>query len=269
MKIEDKSVDSVLLLSPPEDWSMITKVMKPGAHLLLLSSVKEHHMGTIAAEDAGLEIRDTLAWVFSDQSNDTAIQLIAMARKPLQGTVAENTLKYGTGGINIDKCRVLTNDKLGGGRLSGPTSMKNTCGGSEWDRPWMNDEDLREGYALKMEEKVALAEKLGRWPANLILQDCLVVREMFPQSVSIASKRGGAKNKAGYKEGSGGGFSGEEPYECGYNDSGNAARFFYSAPCLNDLCSYLIKLVTPLSGTILTDCDTATLPSNYNYVTKC
>jgi len=31
---------------------------------------------------------------------------IVMARKPLDGTVAQNILKYGVGGINIDKCRV-------------------------------------------------------------------------------------------------------------------------------------------------------------------
>ena len=31
---------------------------------------------------------------------------ICVARKPLIGTVAENVLKYGTGGINIDGCRV-------------------------------------------------------------------------------------------------------------------------------------------------------------------
>ena len=40
-----------------------------------------------------------------------------MARKPLaEKTVAENCLKYGTGGINIDGCRVGTgDDRVGGG----------------------------------------------------------------------------------------------------------------------------------------------------------
>ena len=38
---------------------------------------------------------------------------ICLARKPLsEGTVAENVLKWGTGGINIDGCRVEGDEKL-------------------------------------------------------------------------------------------------------------------------------------------------------------
>lgn len=99
------------------------------------------------------------------------MRIIHVLRKPLsEGTVAANTLKHGTGGINIDASRIGTTDSLGGGRLSGPTRMDQTCGGNEWDRPWMNDPSLREGYAKATAEKVAKAEKMGRWPANVILQ---------------------------------------------------------------------------------------------------
>jgi site-specific DNA-methyltransferase (adenine-specific) len=34
-----------------------------------------------------------------------------MARKPVEGTVAENVLKHGTGGINIDGCRIESEDR--------------------------------------------------------------------------------------------------------------------------------------------------------------
>ena len=37
---------------------------------------------------------------------------IIVARKPLDGTDAKNCLKYGVGGINIDECRVETQDKI-------------------------------------------------------------------------------------------------------------------------------------------------------------
>lgn len=41
-----------------------------------------------------------------------------MARKPLsEKTVAENVLKWGTGGINIDECRIETIDNLNGGAV--------------------------------------------------------------------------------------------------------------------------------------------------------
>ena len=35
-----------------------------------------------------------------------ALEPITMARKPFKGTVANNVLKNGVGGINIDGCRV-------------------------------------------------------------------------------------------------------------------------------------------------------------------
>ena len=39
---------------------------------------------------------------------------VVMARKPLEGTVAENVLKQDTGGINIDECRIeLSEGELG------------------------------------------------------------------------------------------------------------------------------------------------------------
>lgn len=76
-----------------------------------------------------------------------AMEPITVARKPLEGTVAANVLKHGTGAINIDACRVGTD----GG----------TCRHGKADKP--NDagwENMR-GHGI-----ATLA--LGRWPANLI-----------------------------------------------------------------------------------------------------
>jgi site-specific DNA-methyltransferase (adenine-specific) len=45
-----------------------------------------------------------------------AMEPIVLARKPLaEDTVAANVLKYRTGGINVDGCRVETTDNLNGG----------------------------------------------------------------------------------------------------------------------------------------------------------
>jgi hypothetical protein len=55
-----------------------------------------------------------------------AYEPIIIARKPLEGTVAANVLKYGTGGINIDGCRVGTEDNLSGGAYA---ENKNKIGG--------------------------------------------------------------------------------------------------------------------------------------------
>src|SRR5699024_5134875 len=47
-----------------------------------------------------------------------AIEPIILARKPLDGTVANNVLAHGVGGLNIDACRVATEDDLNGGGYS-------------------------------------------------------------------------------------------------------------------------------------------------------
>lgn len=73
---------------------------------------------------------------------------ICMARKPLEGTVAKNVLEHGTGGLNIDGCRVGTTDK---------TRRNNT--GKDGDRT-----DWRYG-----KDPFLTGSDQGRWPANVIL----------------------------------------------------------------------------------------------------
>jgi len=78
---------------------------------------------------------------------------ICMARKPLsEKTVAENVLKYGAGGINIDESRVGTDEELG--RTNNPS-------------------DARPIHQLNSlsKEKITIdnSNGLGRFPANLIL----------------------------------------------------------------------------------------------------
>ena len=77
--------------------------------------------------------------------------VITVARKPLNGTVANNALKYGTGGINIDACRVGMNRP--------PTDTRTF---KAWRRA--------EGRTDLQEPKPDLRTNVGRFPANLILQ---------------------------------------------------------------------------------------------------
>jgi DNA modification methylase len=81
-----------------------------------------------------------------------ALEPITMARKPLAGTVAANVLEYGTGGINVDGCRVAG---------AGPSGLK----------PYTRS-TTPEVYALGMAKagrKVTYTDNpQGRWPANLI-----------------------------------------------------------------------------------------------------
>lgn len=237
-----KTIDSALFLSAPNEWGDVILAMKPGAHLLLISPIKEHHTHTIRAEDSGLEVRDTIAYVFANGENgDTTMQLIAMARKPLDGTVAENVLRWGVGGLSIDKCRIDVNgEDLARDNKPGDNGWKNSSGG-------------RNQAAIRRDEGLS---PQGRWPANLILQDCSAVSKMFP------STHGAGNIKNSYDDPDRE-YSTNSVYQGKFNhlihnpnyhgnSGGSTARFFYSAPTLNNLIEYLLKLITPPGGTILT-----------------
>ena len=125
---------------------------------------------------------------------------ICMARKPFSGTVAENCLKYGTGGINIDESRVESNEKIETGR-AGRTS------GSTFNA------------SIGEKQK----EHTGRFPANLIHDGSDEVVGLFPQTTTHGVKTqfiGDASKKINIGGGN------VTPYE---TNSGSAARFFYCA----------------------------------------
>ncbi len=116
-----------------EMWAEVLRVLKPGGHLLSFGGTRTQHRMVCAIEDAGFEIRDQIQWVYGtgfpksrNISKDlgttdwdgwgTALkpaqEPICVARKPVdEKTVAANVVKYGTGAINIDGCRIpLGND---------------------------------------------------------------------------------------------------------------------------------------------------------------
>ena len=96
---------------------------------------------------------------------------IVMARKPFKGSVAENVLEHGTGGINIDGCRVGTDDNLSGGsgRIGGFAGK--TQGG-------------------ELSDYKVLGNEQGRFPANVMHDGSEEVLEIFPQTKSGSIKEG-------------------------------------------------------------------------------
>ncbi len=61
------------------------------------------HIGTkVSREPITEEARKWNGW---ETQLAPGAELICMARKPLEGTVARNVLKYGTGALNVDACR--------------------------------------------------------------------------------------------------------------------------------------------------------------------
>lgn len=144
-----------------------------------------------------------------------ALEPITVARKPLSGTVAENVLKYGTGGINVDACRVACDPS----DFGNPTRFQSARKGADsWDRQdkGMFDAGRRGGWAN--------GAPSGRWPANLIHDGSEEVVGLFPQTGK--SRDGGV---AGWQDKYVGG--NYTPIASpGYRDNGgSAARFFYCA----------------------------------------
>jgi site-specific DNA-methyltransferase (adenine-specific) len=128
---------------------------------------------------------------------------ICVARKPLsEKTVADNVLKWGTGGINIDGCRIPTTDAFGGGSKATSGFAK----GYEHD-----------GWVPGSED--------GRFPANVILDE---------EAGEVLDEQSGITDYSKKKDGRPGGktFGGSDMKATeGYwpKDKGGASRFFYCA----------------------------------------
>lgn len=234
-------------------WNDVYARLKPGAHLIALMTPITYHRVACSIEDAGFEIRDQIAWI---HDGDTSIQpawlSCVMARKPLEGTVAETVLTYGTGALNIDACRIPTTDKLGGGAEKQTTADQK--GNDGWTRPWMDDEHAREAHAERIRQNVARAEALGRFPANVIHDGSEIVETAF---ASFGEKGGGdkrgtcsGKRPAGF--GNVGWDTGDgEPNARVYSDSGTIARFFFKARTKAELMTYFSRMIIPETGKLL------------------
>jgi site-specific DNA-methyltransferase (adenine-specific) len=317
-------------------------VLKPGGHLLSFGGTRTYHRVAVAIEDAGFELRDSIAWLYGsgfpksldvskaidkaagaerektesgstncpDFPNDCqghpnangslgggvmrhaqptapatieaqqwqgwgtalkpAFEPVIVARKPIEATVANNVLKWGTGGLNIDGSRIGTET------ISTHNAPKGSFAGGEQNRG---------------SDTSSYKEHTGRWPANIIL-DPYTAELLDEQSGVLASGGGDKSNKQPKAIGSqvpanlnAGNFKAEK---------GGASRFFYvakaskrdrneglegmplrksdqrsdkaagiwaemEAPKQNfhptvkptSLMEYLIKLVTPPNGTVL------------------
>jgi site-specific DNA-methyltransferase (adenine-specific) len=178
-----------------------------------------------------------------------AFEPIVLARKPLsEGTVAANVLRWGTGALNIDGCRVPTTESLNGGAYAKDATQRSEMWGEEAGNSW------KRGGAGEY------VQPTGRWPANVVHDGSDEVVGAFPQSSpgGKTATRGGSRESA-YGFGAGGSIAKAD------SGVGSASRFFYSAkaskadragskhPTVKPvaLMQWLATLITPPGGTIL------------------
>lgn len=147
-----------------EIWKECLRVLKPGGHLLAFTSTRTQHRMCSNIEDAGFEVRDVLAWIYGSgfpknrklpdgwgSALKPAMELITFARKPLIGRLSDNVEAWGTGGVNIDACRIGDgSDRTQGGKSGSKAS-----------------EVLKDGFHQTRQSRPAG----GRHPANLLLDE--------------------------------------------------------------------------------------------------
>lgn len=228
-KYDRRNVANIAFQFWCEEWAAhLFRVLKPGAHMVCFGSPRTYHRLTCGLEDAGFEIRDGLQWLFGSgfpkshnlegehEGWGTALkpanEPIVLARKPLEGTVAENMAKYGTGALNIEGCRV---DVEHGDKKSTGGANAQMRGSRMFDGGLTQAGNNRDG--------------LGRWPANVLHDGSDEVIKLFPAEAGAAgpvTTRGSDKFRTAY-----GKFAGnvDEHGSTFQGDSGSAARFFYCA----------------------------------------
>ena len=81
----------------------------PGTFVFLICEDGSEHKGEMNLRKAGLEVRDSIRWFHGSPVKHLTV---VVGRKPVEGTVAENVLKYGCGGLNIDAGRVPTDKPI-------------------------------------------------------------------------------------------------------------------------------------------------------------
>jgi len=123
---------------------------------------------------------------------------IVVARKPLIGTIVENVLEHGTGGLNIDVCRIEHNDPM--------ITRKDF------------DSNTGEIFQRAKGDEAGPSAK-GRFPANFIHDGSDEVVSQFPDTKGATSRTDTTST---------GMFAGGDAGTV-YPDSGSAARFFYCA----------------------------------------
>jgi hypothetical protein len=172
-------------------------------------------------EDAMSQTKDLL----SGDNISPSLEPITVARKPLVGTVAANVLDYGTGGMNIDTCRVPM-DAADYEYLSKQVDAIRDRGGI-MDNSWSNCSDLSGANP---------ANPLGRWPANFIHDGSQEVLDLFPgaSKTSDSAARFFYCSKAGKKDRD-------------LDEHGNIHPTVKPV----DLMRYLCRLVTQHGGTVL------------------
>lgn len=186
-----------------------------------------------------------------------AFEPVIMARKPFPGTVAQNLARFGTGALNIDACRIPTEDDLDY-RPAVVETYEHLPDG--WARPWMSDPESLSRRQAALDRAAEKGNTLGRFPANVVLScecdgqhqpDCPVTM-LGPQARFFYHAKPSAAERNR-------GLDGWEKKANRINAPRKSEAEKFSTLKANHhptvkpikLMEWLVKLVTPPNGTVL------------------
>lgn len=270
--LPDSSVDSIVTdppyglgfmgkawdaLPPGEEWAReCLRVLKPGGHMLAFGGTRTWHRLAVSVEDAGFEIRDSIAWMYGSgfpkhrAALKPAFEPVVVARKPFKGSLTANEAEHGTGAFDIDGSRIAGDVPA---TIQGQAASAGTIYGAD-----------------QREQKVFTPAPGGRWPANVILDPAMAdvldaQTGQMKDGVAVNRNRVIGAHSGNEIYGARNNFTNEAAT---YGASGGGSRFFYVAkPAKRErptvcgishptvkpltLMRYLVRLVTPAGGTVL------------------
>lgn len=241
-----KAIDKALGATPKtvgEKRAGLARKARAGGDLVGAASFEELRRAPVT-EATTPEAKRWSGWAYGGQATKPALEPIFVGQKPFsEKNGALNILKWGTGALNIDACRIE------GDKTPAPSGQ---FGGSRIGP---------EGHGGVLDGR---SDHLGRWPANVIHDGSEDVLATFPrapgQQRAVTGDERSHRTKNAYGD-FGRSDGGMEPRA----DEGSAARFFYSAkagpydrfaskhPTVKpvELMRWLCRLVTPPGGVVL------------------
>jgi len=196
-----------------EDTGVISPISRPNVTKDLYRSGKVGKNFTIK----NVTTSEAQLWEGWGTALKPAWEPIVVAMKPIDGTFANNALKWGVGGLNIDGGRVEVDAKIDKSQLRTLNRSKRSTdiNGQKW------------GMTKNTNNTPQVVDPKGRFPANLILDE--EAAEMLDEQ---SGKLKSGTMKAGTIRKNQNGFAGNMPILTANNtiaDSGGASRFFYCA----------------------------------------
>ena len=226
ININTNSID-LILINNKENNNVnkeLYRVLKPGGYLFGIDKPHKSHNSVCDIEDIGFIIKDSISYFFKE-NEDIKQDVICLAMKPLsEKNFAENVMKWGTGGLNIDGTRIKIRDDV---NLKKKKKNFNSMG---YDGSYTCIENINK-YNSE-----------GRYPANFIISE-----DMAPvldeQSGTLSAGHWSKTKTTGFGE-----FGNGKSEYLGVgrkSETGGASRYFYNAKSYKDLLRYITILGLP------------------------